>query len=88
MDNKRSACRAKAMGGQLKIADKLCDRKGANTRGDLRMEFFASIIEQLHQLVHVAGCLIHRSLYDSFGVVRKAPSFDGTCNHLVRQLFG
>ena len=49
--------------------------------------FSHSIIEQLHQLIDIAGCLIHRPLYDSFGVIGEAPSFDGTCDHLVRQLF-
>ena len=49
---------------------------------------FISIIEQLHLLIHVAGCLIHRPLYDALTIARQASAFDGPRDHFVSQLFG
>jgi hypothetical protein len=49
-----------------------------------RISDLDSIIEQLNELVDVASCLIHRSLYDAFSVVRKPSSFDSTRDHFVR----
>lgn len=46
-----------------------------------------SIIEQLCLLVDVAGCLIHRALYDALAVAGQASAFDGPRDHLVSQLF-
>ncbi len=47
-----------------------------------------SIIEQLRLLVHVAGCLIHRPLYDTLAVAGQASAFDGPRDHFVSQLLG
>lgn len=52
------------------------------------MGSFISIVEQLRLLVHVAGCLIHRPLYDTLAVAGQAPAFDGPRDHLVSQLLG
>jgi|GEM_PF-6176094 len=46
-----------------------------------------SIIEQLRLLIDVAGCLIHRPLYDALTITGQASSFDGPRDHLVSQLF-
>ena len=47
----------------------------------------SSIVEQLHQLIHLAGCLIHRALYDSLAIAGQPPAFDCPGDHFVRQLF-
>lgn len=39
-------------------------------------------------LIHVAGCLIHRPLYDALTIARQASAFDGPRDHFVSQLFG
>jgi hypothetical protein len=47
----------------------------------------SSIVEQLHQLILLAGCLIHGALYDSLSIAGQPSAFDGPGDHFVRQLF-
>lgn len=58
------------MHGQSETAQESREQNCVDTCGDRRFRIFASIIEQLNELVDVASCLIHCSLYDSFSVVR------------------